>query len=73
MSNRSQIEQEFDDSYETDIADDDYGFIIGPDGELKTLFLPDNVPFKAPKNIEKILKILGINDISNVDQDQTIH
>ena len=75
MSNRTrtEVEQEIDEMYETDISDEDYGFIIGPDGELKSLFLPDNVPFKAPKNIEKILKIFGIKDISNIDQDQTIH
>ena len=75
MSNRTrtEVEQEIDEMYETDISDEDYGFIVGPDGELKSLFLPDNVPFKAPKNIEKILKIFGIKDISNIDQDQTIH
>jgi hypothetical protein len=27
--------------YDSDIGDEDYGFILGPDGELKSLFLPD--------------------------------
>jgi hypothetical protein len=62
-----------DEVYDTDISDEDYGFILGPDGELKALFLPDVVPFKAPKTVAKILKVLGIQDISNVDGTEPIH
>lgn len=47
---------------DSDIGDEDYGFILGPDGKLKSVFLPDNLPFKAPKNIQKILKIFGYSD-----------
>lgn len=61
------------DVYDTEISDDDYGFIVGPDGELKSLFLPDHVPFKPPKNIAKMLKIFGIQDISDIDGVETIH
>jgi hypothetical protein len=65
---------EFDESdYQGEITDDDYGFVIGADGKLKSVFLPDHVPFKTPKNINKILKLFGIHDITNVDADQTLH
>jgi len=59
---------------ETEICDDDYGFIVAADGSLKSVFLPDSVPFKAPKNVSRILKVFGIRDISQVDTgDDTLH
>jgi hypothetical protein len=62
------------DVYETEICDDDYGFIVAADGSLKSVFLPDSVPFKAPKNVSRILKVFGIRDISQVDTgDDTLH
>ena len=60
------------DVYDTEISDEDYGFIVGPDGELKSVFLPDNLPFKQPKNIQKIFKIFGIRDAEQLDND-TLH
>jgi hypothetical protein len=72
MTKVAQEEQLADDLYDTDIGDDDYGFIIGPDGELKTVFLPDSVPFKTPKKITKILKMFGICDPGQID-DPTLH
>ena len=58
--------------YDTDIGDEDYGFIFGPDGELKSVFLPDNLPFKTPENIQKIFEIFGINDPEQLDN-TTLH
>jgi hypothetical protein len=57
---------------DTDIGDEDYGFILGPDGELKSLFLPNVLPFKQPKNVAKILKLFGIRDPEQLDND-TLH
>jgi hypothetical protein len=65
-------EQDMGDVYDTEISDEDYGFILGPDGELKSVFLPDNMPFKQPKNIRKIFKMFGINDAEQLD-DPTLH
>ena len=48
--------------YDTEIEDDDYGFILGPDGELKSVFLPDNVPFDLPEKLAKIFQLFGITD-----------
>lgn len=73
MSRQIARDQDLDDFYETEISDDDYGFIIGADGELKSVFLPDNLPFAPPKNIIKILKIFGIFDIHDVEGTETLH
>lgn len=40
-----------DDVFDTEITEDDYGFIVGPNGELKSVFLPDTLPFKTHKRI----------------------
>lgn len=48
--------------YDTEIEDDDYGFILGPDGELKSVFLPENIPFDVPEKLAKIFEIFGITD-----------
>jgi hypothetical protein len=61
------------DELDAEIADDDYGFILGPDGELKSVFLPDVIPFKTPKNVAKILKMFGITDVGNVNSMATLH
>lgn len=58
-----------------EIGDEDYGFIIGPDGELKHLFTPNEFELDPPPVVKKILKLLGINDINSVgfDGDDTLH
>lgn len=73
MSKLSQ-EQELgiDELYDTEISDEDYGFILGPNGELKSVFLPDSLPFKTPKNIAKIFKMFGITDPEQLDN-TTLH
>lgn len=60
------------DLYDTEIADDDYGFIFSADGELKSVFLPDQFG-EVPEKIQKILELFGINDVDNIDGSQTIH
>jgi hypothetical protein len=64
---------ESDGLYDDDLEADDYCFIFDREGNLKGAILPEVIPFKAPKNIAKILKILGVNDISMLDQEQQIH
>ena len=58
------------------VADEnDYGFIIGPDGELKHMFTPADFHLDPPPIVKKILKLLGIKDINmlDFDGDGTIH
>jgi hypothetical protein len=66
-------EEDLEDIYETDIGLDDYGFVFDSDGEIKAIFLPENLPFKPPKNITKILKLLGITDIDAINGVETLH
>ena len=62
-----------DEMIEDQIDSDDYCFIFNKDGKLKGAILPESLPFQAPKNIQKILKIFGVRDIANLDQEYTIH
>lgn len=73
MSKTAEIVQEFEELYDPDINDDDYVFVLGPDGELKQVILPDAVPFETPKNIAKILKMFNISDIENLAGDAPLH
>jgi hypothetical protein len=74
MSKHTQVREiELEEQFDDDISDDDYVFILGSDGELKQVILPENVPFKAPKNVNKILKVFGVHDVSNIDLDATMH
>lgn len=68
----TELYQEIDEVYDTQIGDEDYGFVLGPNGELKSVFLPENLPFKTPKNVKRILKMFGILDPDQL-QDPTLH
>lgn len=70
------VEVEYDDEiYEEfdDIGEDDYGFVFDSEGNVKFLFVPDNLPFKPPKNILKIMKILGVTDLTQYSTDAPLH
>lgn len=56
-------------------SEDDYGFVFGPDGELKHVFTPNKFELDPPAVIKKILKLLGIDDINQLDfdGDGTLH
>ena len=73
MTKRAEIEiQEVAEDYQ-DIGEEDYGFIFDADGNLKYAFIPEIVPDKPPKNIAKIMKILGVIDLAQFNNDLTIH
>ena len=73
MSKAAEIAQELEELYDPDINDDDYVFVLGPDGELKQIILPDDIPFAAPKTVAKILKMFKINDIDDLAGDAPLH
>ena len=56
-----------------DLQSDDYCFIFDGEGNIKAVIIPEVLPFKPPKNIAKILKVLGIRDISMLDIDHSLH
>ena len=62
-------EEDFSDD---DFEEGDYGFIISPNGELKSMMFPEDLMEDPPKTIRKILKIFGITDI-NVVTEKTLH
>ena len=57
--------------YDTEIEDDDYGIILSPTGELKSVFLPDDMPFELPEKLARIFEILGYTDPEQLTQ--TLH
>lgn len=69
-----ELEEEIDEFLnDVNWEDEDYAFIIGPDGKLKSVLLPEVGVFTAPKNVQKILKIFGVRDIDDIDNDATLH
>ena len=75
-----QLIQDFDDEDDVDnedyeISDQDYGFIISADGELKHLFTPEDFFLDPPPVVRKILKALGIKDINKLPMEgnDTLH
>jgi hypothetical protein len=74
MTKRAEIQvEELAYSIEDEIGEEDYGFVFDADGNLKFAFIPEVVPNKPPKNIAKIMKILGVIDLSQFNEDLTIH
>ena len=59
------------DLYDEEITDEDYGFVLGPDGELKSVFVPEDYT-EMPKKIKAIFKVLGITDPENIHV-HTVH
>ena len=51
------IEADQEDDEDNELEDGDYGFIIGPDGELKTLMIPEDLMGDPPNSVKRILKI----------------
>jgi hypothetical protein len=61
--NSNQILEEFEDF---EVSDDDFEFIIGPDGNLKSLSLPKHYMSDPPEEVSLILKLYGITDINEM-------
>lgn len=70
----TELDDDLTDQYDDeDIADDDYVFVIGPNGELKSVLVPDDAPFELPENVARILEVYGISDVDNIDGNATLH
>jgi hypothetical protein len=67
------VDELLEEEYADDLADDDYCFIFDSEGNLKGAVLPDVLPFKVPKNIAKLLKLIGVRDIQDLDKDYNLH
>jgi len=62
-------EEEFENE---DFTAEDFGFIIGPDGNLKTLMIPENLMEDPPEEVLAILELFGIDDIHDLEN-KTLH
>lgn len=56
---------EFED--DDDFSPDDFGFIIGPDGELKSIMYPEHLMEDPPEEIKMILEIFGIDNVDTLE------
>lgn len=75
MSNNltnTSIEDLDDNDDNDDFAADDFGFIIGPDGELKSVMYPEHLMEDPPEEITMILQIFGIDSIDTLEN-RTLH
>jgi hypothetical protein len=57
---------------DNDTGPDDFTFVIGPDGDLKTMIIPQHLMEDPPEEIQLILKLFGIDDINTIE-DRTLH
>jgi hypothetical protein len=51
---------------------DDFGFIIGPDGSLKSVMYPEHLMEDPPQEIQAILSVFGINSFEELGN-KTLH
>jgi hypothetical protein len=59
------------DSYQEELGENDYGFVVGADGELKSVFVPTTDPVGTiPANVLEILKMFGIHEMGG---QRTLH
>lgn len=76
MSDSKKQEIEYDealtDDDEEDFEEGDFGFIIGANGELKSMMLPEELMEDPPLEIKRILKIFGIKNIHQIEP-RTLH
>lgn len=61
---------DFEEMVAEETGTDDYGFVVGPDGELKSVFVPDIEGADVPYNVLNVLKVFGIN---NIGGQRTLH
>jgi ABC-type uncharacterized transport system ATPase component len=55
------------------LEDDDYILVIGHDGELKSVFMPDVDANDVPESVRQTLAQYGVTDINYVTGNTTLH
>jgi hypothetical protein len=61
-------EYQEDDNY----SSDDFGFVIGPDGSLKSVMYPEHLMEDPPQEIQAILSVFGLNSFNDLGS-KTLH
>lgn len=73
MPNNPAISEHDSEDIENDSYDKgDFGFIIGEDGDLKSVMLPEKLMDDPPIEVQMILKIFGISNIDDIES-KSIH
>lgn len=52
---------------ENDYGPDDFGFVLGPDGGLKSFMIPEHLMEDPPEEVLMILSIFGIDNIHELE------
>lgn len=55
-----------------DVGKDDFAFVLGPDGDLKTFMIPETLMGDPPEEVKLILSLFGIDDIHELEN-RTLH
>lgn len=56
-----------------ELAAEDYALIIGPDGKLKSIILPEHLPQETPSKLKEVLELLGVFDMALIGGKTTFH
>ena len=52
---------------ENEYGPDDFGFVLGPDGDLKSFVIPEHLMEDPPEEVLAILSIFGIDNIYDLE------
>jgi hypothetical protein len=67
MPNNIQANVEIEEYEENDdLGADDFGFILGPDGSLKSFMIPEHLMDAIPEEVQWILDMFGIDDVHGI-------
>ena len=55
-----------DEAFEEELTEQDYGFVLDSEGNLKSVFWPKSKGFDTPKNVVALCKAFGLGDPDNV-------
>lgn len=59
-------------SEDDDFGPDDFTFVLGPDGELKSFIIPEHLMNDPPEEVQLILNFFGIESIYDLEN-RTLH
>jgi hypothetical protein len=57
---------------DNDAGPDDFTFVVGPSGDLKSMIIPQHIIDNPPEEIQLILELFGIDDITTLEN-RTLH
>ena len=52
---------------ENEYGPDDFGFVLGPDGDLKSFMIPEHLMEDPPEEVLAILSLFGIDNIYDLE------